>query len=102
MDCHALVERYYWRQLSRRQPLAARTIKEIANAFKAKRIPIECVAEAQNRQQRAWRKILERPAPWVDWYKEACVWITTVEITEHKHVADAITSKPWWHDKKEA
>lgn len=99
MDCHALVERYYWRQLSRRCPLAARTIKEIANAFKAKRIPPDCWDEAQERQQRAWRKLLQEPAPWREWFDEACMWIATVEIVTPQVVANSITSKPWWRPR---
>lgn len=96
MDCHALVERYYWRRLSRRSPLAARTIKEIANAFKAKRIPFESCEEAQFRQQRAWRKLLHESAPWKEWYAEALAWAQTVTVVIKVNVGDAITSKPWW------
>lgn len=99
MDCHALVERYYWRQLSRRSPLAARTIKEIANAFKAKRIPLESCEEAKYRQQRAWRKLLQEPAPWRVWFNEACAWARGVDVVRKVTVAEAITSKPWWRDK---
>ena len=95
-NCHALVERYYWQKLAKQSPLAARTIKEIAKAFKLGIIAPEHYQEAKERQALAWTKMLRRPTKWEQWFEEAIHWIATIEITRTIKLEDAIISDPWW------
>lgn len=95
-NCHALVERYYWQKLAVRSPLAARTIKEIAKAFKLGIIAPECYREAKYRQQLAWTKMMQKPTRWEQWFEEALHWIATIEITRYVDLQDVIISDPWW------
>lgn len=100
MPCHALVERYYWSEMSRRFPRVASDIKQLAIAFMQKAIPEHLVEPAKARQRQLWDEIL---APRYDWkriYANACEWIHTVEAIRPMHVRNAITAKPWWRTKK--
>lgn len=104
-DCHALVERYYWRKIAQRNPVVARGLKQLNAFFRdpANRVhPRQVRHEAMKQQHRYWTKLLDgvETARWRAWYAEAIQWSRTIEVLEHVSTEHAIDHAPWWKPKR--
>lgn len=94
-DCHALVERFYWKAMAQKNPWVARAYKLICQLIRTHENPR--IRELLRQQQaEALQLLLVRAPDWRYTYLSACSWVRSVTPVRKVQPRDAILSDPWW------
>lgn len=103
-DHHALVERFYWWELSQRQPVLCKGIWLLAKAFDQRQVPAGELDGARA-QSAFMREELARRAPWnaLWWqavYARAARWAGHQQVLRSVHPSRAVLEEPWFRDRR--
>lgn len=102
---HALVEKYYWWERSKLQPLETKELKQLAILFSKRKVPSHLVGEYQERTKILWSKLNKHTEVqnffwWVKCFEAAKSWANTQEVFRNVSAKDAIIEEPWFRLKE--
>ena len=98
---HALVERYYWEQRSRLMPIEAKELRNIAQEFRARAVPLKFIKDMQSKTKDLWLALnSHRKCSNISWwqqtYHEAKRWANDQVVIREVMPKDAITEDSWF------